>query len=258
MIATTLGLATICILVFVSALFVLSLLLKRNDVADVAWGTGILIVGLVSYLSSPDPTLAQLIILVLGALWGVRLTLRIYLRNRKKPEDARYKAWRDQWGATFYVRSYLQVYLLQGLLMIVVGYPFIHAQVFSSNDALGYVSIAGILIWAIGYFFEVVGDYQLDTFLKNPNKPSTIMQTGLWKYSRHPNYFGEITMWWGIWLIISPLPLSMVALISPLTITFLILKVSGIPMLEKNFANNPEFIDYKARTSALIPLFPKK
>jgi len=245
------------IFAFVTGLFVLSVIVKRNDIADIAWGFGIFLVGLTSYVVSEAPTALALVLLALGALWGLRLTLRILLRNIKKSEDARYKKWRDQWGVWFYPRSYLQVYLLQGSLMVVVGYPFVHASVYGGVFEPSLLIILGIAVWCVGYFFEVVGDYQLDTFLNNKDNRGKIMNTGLWKYSRHPNYFGEVSMWWGIWLIVLTMPLGYIAVISPLMITYLILKVSGIPMLEKSFDDNPDFQEYKKRTSAFFPL-PRK
>lgn len=241
---------------FVTMLFILSLIIKRNDIADVAWGTGIFIVALVSYFAGNSSALSFILTLMAG-FWGIRLTTRIFLRNRKKLEDFRYKKWRDEWGKWFYLRSYLQVYILQGLLMIVVGYSFIHVNVYGADAGLSGIVYAGILIWLLGYYFEVVGDYQLDKFIHNPDNKGKIMKAGLWKYTRHPNYFGEVTMWWGIWLIMSTLPMSYIALISPITITFLILKVSGIPMLEKSFADNPDFQEYKKRTNAFFPFPPK-
>jgi len=241
---------------FVSLLFLVSLIIKRNDIADVAWGTGIFLVALVSYLTGPQ-TNEIIILTILAGLWGFRLTARIFLRNSKKPEDYRYKAWRDSWGSWFYVRSYFQVYLLQGLLMIVVGYVFIHASVYGDTLTMSPFFVAGILVWTLGYVFEVVGDWQLDAFIKSKPETGTILSSGLWKYTRHPNYFGEVTMWWGLWLMILTLPLSYIALISPITITFLILKVSGIPMLEKKFEGNLQFEEYRKRTSAFFPLPPK-
>jgi steroid 5-alpha reductase family enzyme len=243
---------------FVTLLFLISIPLKRNDIADVAWGTGIFLVALTSYLSTASPSLLFTTMLILAGLWGGRLTLRILLRNLKKSEDHRYKKWRDEWGVWFYPRSYLQVYLLQGFLMIVVGYPFIHLAVYGGSALFGTLAVLGIAVWTIGYFFEVVGDWQLDRFLGNQENRGKIMQSGLWHYSRHPNYFGEITMWWAVWLMVTSTPLGLAALVSPLTITFLITKVSGIPMLEKHFAGNPEFESYKAKTSVLIPLPPKR
>ncbi len=241
---------------FVSLLFVLSVIIKRNDVADVAWGTGIFIVALVGYLNGPQTT-ETLIITTLAGLWGFRLTGRIFLRNIKKSEDYRYKVWRDSWGSWFYLRSYFQVYLLQGFLMIVVGYPFVHTSVYGENLAVGTFFILGIIVWVVGYVFEVIGDWQLDSFIKGKPEPGDVLKSGLWKYTRHPNYFGEVTMWWGICLMLVTLPLSYLVLVSPFAITYLILKVSGIPMLEEKFAGNPKFEEYKKRTSAFFPMPPK-
>ncbi len=241
---------------FVSLLFLLSVLVKRNDIADIAWGAGIFLVALISYITGPQTTVTVLLTTIAG-LWGMRLALRIFFRNLKKGEDFRYKQWRDTWGKWFYLRSLFQVYLFQGLLMIVIGYPFIHAAVYGADSQLGILSVLGVAVWCVGYFFEVVSDYQLDVFIKNPTNKGAVMDQGLWQYSRHPNYFGEVTMWWGVWLITLSLPFGIFTIISPLVITFLILEVSGIPMLEKKFAGNPKFEEYKKRTSVFIPL-PQK
>ena len=258
MVLQTLLLITAVIFCFVTALFVLSLVLKRNDIADVAWGSGILLVAVLSYVLAPEKTQLLSVMVVLAALWGLRLSIRIFLRNRKKNEDYRYKKWRDEWGKWFYLRSYLQVYLLQGLLMVVIGYVFVHASVYGAAAELGVFAFVGAALWCMGYFFEVVGDYQLDKFLQRGPEKGEVMTSGLWQYSRHPNYFGEVTMWWGMWLLVAGLPLGYIALVSPLMITFLILKVSGIPMLEARFADNPNFQAYKQRTSAFFPLLPKR
>ena len=244
--------------IFVSLLFVLSIIIKRNDIADIAWGTGIFIVALASYITVEEPSALLNALLVLAALWGGRLSLRILLRNIKKSEDYRYKKWRDEWGGWFYPRSYLQVYLLQGALMVVVGYSFVHTSVYGGNVSLGILQFVGLAIWVVGYFFEVVGDWQLDKFIRSKPEPGTILSSGLWNYSRHPNYFGEVTLLWGIWLMVAALPFGYIALISPLTITLLIFRVSGIPMLEKKFAGNPQFEEYKKRTSVFFPLPPRK
>jgi len=243
---------------FVTVLFFVSLVIKRNDIADIAWGLGILLVAIVSYSHSPLKGPLTTMLLIAATLWGVRLSVRIFLRNIKKGEDYRYKKWRDEWGKWFYIRSYFQVYLLQGFLMVVVGYTFVHASVYGGTDKIGIIALIGMGIWCLGYFFEVVGDFQLDRFIKNKPEPGAILASGLWKYSRHPNYFGEVTMWWGLWFMVSTMPFGYIALISPLTITFLILKVSGIPMLEKKFEGNPNFELYKMRTSVFIPLPPRK
>jgi steroid 5-alpha reductase family enzyme len=211
-----------------------------------------------SYFLQVEKNMLTTLLLALVALWGLRLFVRIFLRNLQKEEDYRYKKWRDEWGAWFYVRSYFQVYLLQGFLMIVVGYPVLHASIYGDDATFGILSFAGLIVWSIGYLFEVVGDWQLDRFITSKPPAGTILSTGLWHYTRHPNYFGEVTMWWGIWIMLAGTSMSFIALVSPLMITYLILKVSGIPMLEKRFAGNPQFEAYKRKTNAFFPGIPKQ
>ena len=189
--------------------------------------------------------------------WGIRLSLHILTRTLKKSEDYRYKAWRDAWGRWFVLRSYGQVFLLQGLLMIVIGYPVIHASVFDTG-AFGVVDILGLVIWISGLLFEAVSDMQLKRFIQTNHVPGAVCDVGLWGYSRHPNYFGEILMWCGIALPVLFMPYGFFALISPVTITLLILYVSGVPLLEARLMERPEYRAYAERTSVLVPLPPKK
>lgn len=246
------------IAVLMTLLFIISVIIKRNDIVDIAWGPGITVVAAQSYLLANSANTLNLLLLVVCAFWGVRLAVRIFARNRGKSEDFRYLQWRQEWGKWVYIRSFFQIYLLQGALMLVLGLPFMVASYQSSaTGSFSVLTYSGLAVWLIGYFFEVVGDAQLDTFIKNRPEGRTILDTGLWRYTRHPNYFGEVTMWWGIWLMVATLPLSLVALISPLTITFLILKVSGIPMLEKKYVDNIAYQAYKKRTSVFFPLPPK-
>jgi steroid 5-alpha reductase family enzyme len=241
---------------FVFTLFIISVIIKRNDIADIAWGSGIFLVALTSYLTGVQTTVT-FILVILAGLWGLRLTGRIFLRNIKKGEDFRYKKWRDTWGSAFYIRSFFQVYVLQGFLMMVIGYPFMHAAVYGGELDWTVLSSVGLVVWLLGYFFEVVGDFQLDRFISNPQNKGEVMDRGLWKYTRHPNYFGEVTMWWGVWLIVVNAPYGALAIISPVVITFFILKVSGIPMLEKKFELDEKFQVYKKKTSVFFPLPPR-
>lgn len=239
--------------VYVTAWFLVSLVLKRNDVADVAWGPGIFVVALIGGWFAGFSGLSLLLTVLIG-VWALRLSLRIGMRNFRKSQDARYIALSESWGKWFLVRSYLQVFLLQGFLMLLVGYPALHVAFFGGE--VGVLVYLGLAVWALGFFFEAVGDYQLDRFLGNPANKGKIMRYGLWKYTRHPNYFGEVTQWWGIFIMVCTVPFGWVALISPLTITWLILFVSGIPMTEKPFAENPEFQEYKKKTSPFFPWIP--
>ena len=242
--------------IYMSLWFVVSLIKKRNDVADVAWGLGFVLLASVSYFISEASGVRGILVGILVSIWGLRLAWHIHARNKGKAEDYRYLAWRKEWGKWFYIRSYFQVYLLQGALLFLIILPvFIINK--STGGGLGLLDVFGFVVWIIGFYFESVGDAQLARFIKDPSSKGKIMQSGLWAYTRHPNYFGEVTQWWGIWLIALSVPNGWLGIIGPVTITFLILKVSGIPMLEKKMKENPEFADYKQRVSVFIPL-PRK
>jgi len=242
--------------VYMSLWFVFSLVKKRNDVADVAWGLGFVLLAWVSLFLSQDFGLRGILVNVLVSIWGLRLAIHIHSRNKGKTEDYRYLAWRKEWGKWFYLRSYFQVYLLQGSLLYLIVFPvlMIHSR---SGSSLGWLDLVGVFVWLFGFYFESVGDAQLARFIKNSDNKGKLMQTGLWAYTRHPNYFGEVTQWWGIWLIALSIPNGWMSIIGPITITFLILKVSGIPLLEKKMAENPDFAAYKKSVSLFFPL-PKK
>lgn len=246
----------IIIVVYASIWFAISVYKKRNDVADIAWGLGYVMLCAFLFMSYPASPVSILLYLLV-AVWGLRLSVHIYKRNKNKTEDFRYKAWRDEWGKFFFLRSYLQVFLLQGFFLLIIISPVIHAAV-AAPVRWNVFTWIGLCCWAIGFCFQAVADWQLAVFKSDKNNKGLIIQTGLWKYSRHPNYFGEILMWWSIFLITIPFTNSLYFIVSPLTITLLLVFVSGIPMLEKKYEGNPVFEDYKKRTSALIPLPPQK
>ena len=243
------------LLAYMSFWFVVSLIKKRNDVADVAWGLGFVLMTWVSFFLTGTSGVRGLLVGLLVSVWGLRLAWHIHARNRGKAEDYRYLAWRNEWGKWFYLRSYLQVYLLQGVLLFLVVSPVLLINT-SVGTALGLLDVVGVVVWLIGFYFEAVGDAQLNGFIKNPANKGKLMQSGLWAYTRHPNYFGEVTQWWGIWLVALSVSGGWIGMIGPITITFLILKVSGIPMLEKKMEQHPDFAEYKRKTSAFIPMFP--
>jgi len=241
---------------FMTALFIIALILKDNSIVDIGWGLGFVLITIVVIYGYPLTGIRSL----LGwfvILWGLRLAVYIGYRNHGRGEDYRYAAWRRSWGRWFILRSYLQIFMLQGILMAMIVYPV----VFLARAPLvpaGWEVPVGALIWVVGFFFEAVGDYQLLRFKRDPANRGKLMTTGLWRYTRHPNYFGEATMWWGLFLMIAGLPYGWTGLISPLLITFLLLKVSGIAMLEKKYLGNPEFDAYCRRTPAFFPWFPKR
>ncbi len=239
--------------VYMSFWFLVSVFKKRNDVADVAWGLGFVLLAWAAFFISGNYSVRSLLVNLLVSIWGLRLAWHISKRNKGKTEDYRYLAWRKEWGNWFYFRSFLQVYLLQGVLLFLIIFPVLFINK-NTGPLLNIIDAFGILVWLIGFFFESVGDSQLASFIKNPSNKGRLMQSGLWKYSRHPNYFGEVTQWWGLWLVAIGISGGWVSIIGPLTITILILKVSGVPLLEKKMAENPEFAEYKKRTSVFIPL----
>jgi steroid 5-alpha reductase family enzyme len=234
--------------------FIVSVIKKRNDVADIAWGLGFVLMAWLSlYLSGYS--FKALLVSGLVTIWGLRLALHIYHRNKNKPEDSRYLEWRKTWS-NFYLRSFLQVFMLQGVFLFLISLPIILINRSVSNN-FGILEIAGLIVWGIGFYFESTGDKQLKEFIANPANKGKLMNTGLWQYSRHPNYFGEVTQWWGIFVIALSIPGSFFAIIGPLTITILILFVSGVPLLEKKYAGRPDFEEYKKTTSIFVPLPPR-
>lgn len=238
--------------------FVVSLLRKRNDVADIGWATYFIGVASVGYILSPVPGIFDLrvIPLVLVMIWGIRLASHIAARHAHSPEDPRYGAWRNAWGNGwyFYVRSYLQVFFLQAVLALVIATPLVIAMVQGISQSLVMWVIAGSVIWLLGFLCEAIADNQLKEFLTVPENRGHVMQSGLWKYSRHPNYFGESLQWWGLFIISAGVPLGWIGVIGPLMITGLIVFVSGIPLAELSMRTKPEFIDYAKHTSPFIPL----
>jgi steroid 5-alpha reductase family enzyme len=246
----------IVLFAFVNFWFVVALIRKRNDVADVAWGLGFVLLTWIAFFYTATYEPRQVLVTLLVTLWGIRLAWHIHSRNTNKGEDYRYKAWRESWGKWFLLRSYLQVYILQGVFLYIIVLPVLFIQRYG-GPALNIYDLIGVFIWGIGFYFEAVGDSQLRAFIKDANNKGKILTTGLWQYTRHPNYFGEVTQWWGIWLIALSVPGSFWTIIGPITITYLIVFVSGIPMLEKRYEGNQEFESYKQKTSVFFPMKPK-
>lgn len=245
------------IFIYMTLWFGVSLFLKRNDVADFAWGIGFIVAAYTSYFEYAVFNYRSLMVLILVTIWGSRLSFHIFKRNVHKTEDARYASWRIEWKKNFLLRSYLQVFILQGVLMFLIVLPITIINT-SINSPLNYLDFTGLIIWLIGFYFESAGDKQLANFLHNPQNKGKILNTGLWKYTRHPNYFGEVTQWWGIWIISTSISNPLYTIIGPLTITFLILKISGIPLLEKKMSENSLFNEYRKNTSVFFPWFPEK
>ncbi len=237
--------------------FVIAQLKRDNSIIDIAWGFGFAAVAATTYFVSDSPTIAGSLITLLTIIWGLRLAAHIYLRKRGKPEDFRYATWRKRWGKWFLLRSLLQIYALQGVLMLVIASSIIVANA-AAEGAPTLLVILGVLVWLAGFGCEVTADLQLEQFTQNPNNRGNVLRSGLWRYSRHPNYFGEALLWWGIWLIAVGLPFGLLALISPLVITVLLRFVSGVPLLERRYQGNAAYAAYAAATSTFIPRPPRR
>jgi steroid 5-alpha reductase family enzyme len=239
------------------ALFLGALVVKDNSIIDIAYGPLFVLAGAVSYLGLAEGHPRQVLLMTMIGLWGLRLGTHIFLRKRgEQGEDPRYRQWRESWAKSFVWRSFLQIFMLQGAVIYLVGLPLL-LVIDQPGGSLGVLDLLGGLIWLTGFLFEAVGDWQLLRFKRDPANRGKIMQQGLWRYTRHPNYFGEAILWWGVFLVACATPWGLLALVSPLLINFLLLKVSGIPMLEARYAGRRDFEAYRQRTNAFFPWFPQ-
>lgn len=245
---------------------------KNNAIMDIFYGPGCFLVAITSFILNFLWTgifsLLKLIVTVLVIVWALRLSTYVYIRNHGKPEDYRYAAMRKSWkrkGKNIFLKSLINIYLFQGLVIFVVVFPVLWINTSESPpitlsffDFALITLILGALIWVMGFYFESVGDYQLYKFLHTPNRTKKVLDEGLWKYTQHPNYFGEVTMWWGLFIIALAVPWGFITIFGPIYITILIIKVSGVKLLNKRFEGDDEYTDYKRRTSTFLPWFPKK
>lgn len=245
--------AALIIFVYFFALFIAGTAAKNNGLVDAGWGIGFV---LVAWLMLPA-SFAQVTAALLVTLWGLRLFLHILRRNQGKPEDFRYANFRRAWGKWAVPRAFAQVYMLQGVFMFLIALPLI-LRPESYTPVQPPVLILGLLVFAMGFAFEVIGDRQLARFKQSPANKGMVMTEGLWRYTRHPNYFGEATLWWGVSLVSLSGGASLFMLVSPVTITLLLLFVSGVPILEKAMKDRPGYAEYAARTSIFFPWFPRR
>lgn len=257
MITVLLGYAIIVVVCLMHVLFVYAWAKKDNSIIDPWWGIGFALIALVTLVASGLYLPRHLLITVMTLMWATRISVHLYMRNRGKPEDPRYAKWREQWGDTVVWRSYLQVFMLQGLFMLIIALPIIVVNA-SMQQGLTWLDFTGFMVWLLGICMEALADYQLKEYLKIPTHRGHIMQKGLWRYSRHPNYVGEMIIWWGMGIIAIQVPYGLIALASPVTITLLLRFVSGVPLAEEQLKKLPEFIDYAGKTNIFIPWFRRK
>jgi steroid 5-alpha reductase family enzyme len=252
------------VLIYVTAVFLIAQLKADNSVMDIFYGPAYAVAYWVTWSLTGGPDGLPLIVGALVTLWAARLSLRILRKNWGKPEDPRYAKWRREWSARsalyFTVRSYLQVNLLQGLIICIVAAPLV--WVIALGSVPGLVTLLGVAIVLAGLAIEATADYQLDRFIAGKRagtETRELMTDGLFRYSRRPNYFGESLIWWGFSVIALPLSAGYLVLVSALLITYILTKVTG-PMLEAQFLERyPEaYRAYMARTNYFIPGRPKK
>ena len=236
-------------------LWLVSLLMKDASIIDIFWGLGFVVVAWTTALLAGWPAWRAVLVVTLTSLWGVRLSGYLGWRNWGEPEDRRYAEMRSHWGKYFGIVSLFTVFWLQATILLIVSVPLQTAIV--STSSIGWLDVLGGVLWWVGMFFEVVGDAQLARFKARPENDGEVLDEGLWRYTRHPNYFGEFVLWWGYYLVAASAGFGW-TIFSPALMSFLLLKVSGVTLLEKSLVDRkPEYQAYIRRTNAFFPWWPK-
>lgn len=235
-------------------------LIKNNvTIADSLWGVGFILIAWITFFNTEGFIYRKILITALVTLWGLRLFIHITKRNRGKGEDPRYTEWRKEYGDNFKFVSLFKVFLVQALFLWIISLSIQIGSLSKTPDYITLFDLLGLAVWAGGFLIESFADYQLSSFLKKPENRGKIMNRKLWRYSRHPNYFGESAMWWGIFIIALSVPQGYITIISPVVITYTLLRITGVTLMEKTiFGDNPEYKEYVRRTSSFIPWFPRK
>lgn len=244
---------------FMAALWLLSVAITDSSIVDIFWGSGFVIIAWLYgyFLHEGEMSVRQQVLLGLITIWGLRLTIYLGIRNIGKGEDYRYANWRQEAGQKWWWLSFFRVFALQGFLLWIISAVYVPA--FQISGELGIWEYLGIAFWAIGLFFETVGDYQLFQFKKDPSNKGKVLNTGLWRYTRHPNYFGDSMVWWGFFCFVIVNPAYLIYVFCPIIMTFFLLKVSGVAMLERSLKKTkPQYAEYIRKTSSFIPMPPKK
>lgn len=249
----------ILIIFLMTLLWLVSIPLKNVSIVDIFWGVGFIVINSYLFFCVESYDTRQTLLLFLVTIWGLRLSIYLIYRNRGKGEDFRYAAFRKYYGDhRYWWISYFQTFLLQGILMWMVALPLAGVHLSDKVAPFSLWDYLGVIMWIIGMIFEAGGDYQLARFKNNPANRGKVLKTGLWRYTRHPNYFGDAAIWWGYGLICIGAQEYWYVLGS-LLMTILIVKVSGVALLEKTLKDQkPEYLDYAQKTSPFFPWIPKK
>ncbi len=250
----------LAILVYMTAIWIASLLLKNAGIVDIFWGPGFALAGWVYFAFTPDGfSTRKLLIVVLVSIWGARLGWHIGRRNIGHAEDYRYQNWRKANGAIWWWKSFFQVFLLQGVLMWIISTPLAVAQYAPQPANLTVLDVLGVMVWLIGFTFEAVGDWQLTQFKADSANKGKVMRTGLWRYTRHPNYFGDAALWWGYFIIAVSVPWGFLTIFAPILMTVMLMRVSGVALLEQALkSTKPGYADYIETTNSFFPGVPHR
>ena len=247
------------VVVYMLGFWVVSLVRRDASLVDIGWGPGFAGVALVAFLCAGGWSGRRWLVLALTAVWGLRLGAYLFWRNYGQPEDYRYQAMRRHHGERFPWVSLYTVFGLQGLLMWTVSMPIQWSQLAPEPARFTALDFAGILLWTIGIIFEATSDAQLARFKADPANLGQVLDRGLWRYTRHPNYFGDFCVWWGLYCIALATPGSAWTAIGPAVMSFFLMRVSGVPMLERKMAKRrPGYVEYVRRTNAFFPGPPRK
>lgn len=251
--------ASFIIWILITALWLWSVLIKNVSIVDIFWGFGFVIVNAFYVYNLDVIHPRNWLLLALVTIWGLRLTLYLAIRNIGKGEDYRYQQFRKDYGAErYWWFSYFQVFLLQGGLILIVSLPLFAIHTSNASGELFWLDYLAILVWVIGFSFEAGGDYQLYKFKKKQKNKGKVLNTGFWKYTRHPNYFGDAAVWWA-YALFSIAAGGYWHIIGAVIMTLLIIKVSGVTLLERTLKDSkPKYKEYIKKTNAFIPWFPKR
>jgi steroid 5-alpha reductase family enzyme len=247
------------IMAMMTILWVISVFIRNVSIVDLFWGFGFVVVSVFYFITTGSIGPRKIIIISLVAIWGLRLSIYLAWRNIGKGEDFRYRQFRKNYGENrYWWISFFQVFLLQGTLMWLISAPLLGAQYYGQNNQLNIFDYAGIAFWLTGLLFEAGGDYQLAVFKADPSNKGKVLDKGFWRYTRHPNYFGDSAAWWGYGLICLAAG-SYIPILGSVLMTALIIKISGVAMLERSLKEQkPQYREYIEKTSAFLPWFPKK
>lgn len=255
----TLWLGIIIWITYLLTMFIIVHTKKDTSLGNFTWGPSVLILTCYTFFAFGNSLARQIIVTTLIFLWCARLTFYVFLRY-KKGADPRYVEWLKKWRHPIiaFLFSFAWVIFLNGGFSLIMALPSMWVNLTPEQSKINWLDIIGIILWIIGFYFETISDYQLYLFSHNAENKGKVCKNGLWKYSRHPNYFGEIMMWWAIYLISLNVPYGWLTILCPLSITTTLLFVTGIPWNEKAMEGNAEYQEYKKHTSILVPWFIKK